>query len=242
MSFEGALEDYLRNTDKEALNPEGIKRDLQLLLNDPRLGADRLQTRLAKVDRDTVVALLAQRQDMTREEAEATVDRVLEVRNQIVAQIRNVQEQVKTIIRSILARIRTYLNSLGRPELNYYGIKRDLQTLMDDPQAGLEALRMRLNQVDRGTLIAIMSSHDAISEADANRLVSQVEEVRDSALHKAEQLEHAVEQRMAEIKHQAEKQVEDTRKTAEAAAWWIFGTAFVSALCAAAAGSLAVVG
>ena len=48
-------------------------------------GADRLQTRLGKVDRDTVVALLAQRQDMTREEAEATVDRVLEVRNQIVA-------------------------------------------------------------------------------------------------------------------------------------------------------------
>ena len=35
---------------------------------------------------------------------------------------------------------------------------------------------MRLNQVDRGTLIAIMSSHDAISEADANRIVGQVEE------------------------------------------------------------------
>jgi hypothetical protein len=105
-------------------------------------GADRLQTRLAKVDRDTVVALLAQRQDMTREEAEATVDRVLDVRNQIVAQIRNMQERVKGIIRGILARIRSYLNSLGRPELDYYGIKRDLQTLMDDPQAGLEALRI----------------------------------------------------------------------------------------------------
>ena len=87
-----------------------------------------------------------------------------------------------------------------------------------------------------------MSSHDAISEADANRIVGQVEEVRDSALHKAEQLEQAVEHRMTELKHQAEKQVEDTRKTAEAAAWWIFGTAFVSAVCAAIGGSLAVVG
>jgi hypothetical protein len=242
MSFEGALEDYLRNTEKEALNPEGIKRDLQLLLNDPRLGADRLQTRLSKVDRDTVVALLAQRQDMSREEAEAAVDRVLEVRNQIVAQIRNVQEQVKSIIRGILARIRDYLNSLDRPELNYYGIKRDLQKLMDDPQAGLEALRMRLGDMDRGTLIAIMSSHDAISEADANRIVGQVEEVRDTAIRKAEQLEQAVEHRLAELKHQAQKQVEDTRKTAEAAAWWIFGTALISAVCAAIGGSLAVVG
>mgnify|MGYP006289170161 CR=1 FL=1 len=242
MSFESALEDYLRNTDKEALNPEGIKRDLQLLLDDPRLGADRLQTRLSKVDRDTVVTLLAQRQDMSREEAEAAVDRVLEVRNQIVAQIRNVQEQVKSIIRGILVRIRNYLNSLDRPELNYYGIKRDLQTLMDDPQAGLEALRMRLGDMDRGTLIALMSSHDAISEADANHIVGQVEDVRDTAIHKAEQLEQAVENRMAELKHQAEKQVEDTRKTAEAASWWIFGTALVSAVCAAVGGSLAVVG
>ncbi|MGF1520152.1 MAG: MFS transporter [Nodosilinea sp.] len=240
VSFEQALEDYLRNTDKAALNPEGIKRDLQLLLNDPRLGAERLQTRLSQVDRDTVVALLAQRPDMTQAEAEAAVDQVLAVRNQIVAQIRKVQERVASVVRSIFARIRNYLESLGRPELDYYGIRRDLQQLMDDPQAGLESLRVRLGQVDRGTLVALLSSHDAISEVDADRIVGQVEDVRDTALSKAEQLEHAVESRLAEIKHQAYQQVEDTRKTAETAAWWIFATATVSAISAAAAGSLAV--
>jgi len=36
VDFEANLENYLRN--KEELNPEGIKRDLQLLLNDPRAG------------------------------------------------------------------------------------------------------------------------------------------------------------------------------------------------------------
>jgi len=35
-NFQATLEDYLRNTGKEELNPEGIKRDLQLLLNDPQ--------------------------------------------------------------------------------------------------------------------------------------------------------------------------------------------------------------
>lgn len=242
LSFEAALEDYLRSTDKAALNPEGIKRDLKILLDDPRLGAEHLQTRLSMVDRDTVVALLAQRPDMTREEAEAVVDRVLEVRNQIVAQIRNVQERIKSIIRGILTRIRNYLNSLGRPELNYYGIRHDLQQLMDDPQAGLESLRVRLGQVDRGTLVAIMSSHDSISETDANRVIDQIEDVRDTALSKAEQLEQAVESRLAEMKHVAHQQVEETRKTAEAAAWWIFGTATISAICSAVAGSLAVLG
>ncbi|MGF1571312.1 MAG: MFS transporter [Nodosilinea sp.] len=242
VSFEAAMEDYLRSTDKAALNPEGIKRDLKLLLNDPRLGADRLQTRLATIDRDTVIALLAQRQDMTREEAAAAVDQVLRVRDQIVAQIRTVQEQVKSVVRSIFNRIRTYLNSLDRPELDYYGIQRDLRQLLDDPQAGFEALRSRLSQADRGTLVALLSSHDAISEADADRIIGQVEEVRDTALSKAEQLEREVENRLNELKHQAQQQVEDTRKAAEAAAWWIFGTAAVSAVSAATAGSLAVIG
>jgi hypothetical protein len=241
VSFEQALEDYLRNTDKSALNPDGIKRDLQLLLNDPRLGAERIQTRLSMVDRDTVVALLAQRPDMTREEAEAAVDQVLAVRNQIVAQIRKVQERIASVVRGILARVRNYLNSLGRPELDYYGIRRDLQQLMDDPQAGLESLRVRLGQVDRDTMVALLSSHDAISETDAERIVGQVEDARNTVLSKAEQLEHAVENRLAEIKHQAYQQVEDTRKTAEAAAWWIFATAAVSAISAAVAGSLAAV-
>ncbi len=239
VSFETALEDYLRNTDKAALNPDGIKRDLRLLLEDPRLGADRLQTRLAQIDRDTVVALLAQRPDMTREEAEATVDRVLEIRSQILAQIQQVQVQVQAVINGILDRIRQYLDSLNRPELDYYGIKRDLQRLMADPKAGFDALRQRLDQVDRGTLVAILSSHDAISETDAQRILDQVDDVRTTALSKAEHLEQEVEKRLAELRYQVQQQVEDTRKTAAAAAWWIFGTATISAVSAAVAGSLA---
>ncbi|HZG39055.1 MAG TPA: MFS transporter [Nodosilinea sp.] len=239
ISFETALEDYLRNTDKDALNPDDIKRDLRLLLQDPRLGADRLQTRLSSIDRDTMVALLAQRPDMTQAEAEAAVDRVLEIRHQIMAQIRQVQDRVQGMIDGIMARIRQYLDSLDRPELDYYGIKRDLQQLMADPKAGFDALRDRLSQVDSDTLVAILSSHDAISQADAQRLINQVEEVRTSALSKAEQLEHEVEKRLAEMRYQVEKQVEDTRKTAATAAWWIFGTATVSAISAAIGGYLA---
>ncbi|MGB3310113.1 MAG: MFS transporter [Nodosilinea sp.] len=239
LSFETALEDYLRNTDKAALNPDGIKRDLKLLLQDPRLGADRLQTRLARIDRDTVVALLAQRPDMTQAEAESAVDRVLEIRHQFVAQIRQMQERVQGVIDGILARVRQYLDSLDRPELDYFGIKRDLQQLMADPKAGFDSLRDRLNQVDQNTLVALLSSHDAISEADAKRVIAQVEDVRTTALSKAEQLEHEVERRLTEMRYQVEKQVEDTRKTAAAASWWIFGTATISAICAAIAGGLA---
>lgn len=32
------IEDYLRNTNKEELNPEGIKREFRVLLDDPQAG------------------------------------------------------------------------------------------------------------------------------------------------------------------------------------------------------------
>jgi len=65
LDFEANLENYLRNT-KEELNPEGIKRDLQLLLNDPRAGLGNLGDRLKQFDRSTLVALLSQREDIRR--------------------------------------------------------------------------------------------------------------------------------------------------------------------------------
>ena len=242
LSFKDALEDYLRSTDKAALNPEGIKRDLQLLLNDPRLGGERLQERLAQVDRDTVVTLIAQRDDMSREDVEAAVDQVLSVRDRLIAQIRQLQARLEMALNRILDQVRQYLDSLDRPELNYYGIKRDLTKLFDDPQAGFDALQQRLSQFDRNTLVALMSSHESVSQADANRVIGQVEAARDSALRKAERLEQQVQSRISELKQQAQQQVDDTRKTAEAASWWLFGTATVSAITAAIAGTIAVGG
>ena len=241
-SFETALEDYLRNTGKDELRPESIKRDLRILMNDPRLGSELLGERLARMDHSHIVALLAQRQDMSVEEAGAVVNQVLAVRDQALSQIKAVQSRIESTVNRILMRIRRYLNGLERPELNYEGIRRDLRQLMDDPQAGFESLRDRLGQFDRDTLVALMSSHDSISPADAERLVVQVEQSRDSVLGKAERLERQLQGRLNDMKLQAQHQFEETQRAAEAAAWWLFATALFSALSAAFAGGLAAVG
>ncbi len=242
LSFQTALEDYLRNTDKDELNPTGIKRDLQLLLNDPKLGVSRLGDRMSQMDETTMVALLAQRPDMTEAEATEVVRQMTDVRDQFVAQVRSIQRSIESVINRIFARIRAYLQSLDRPELDYYGIKGDVRTLFDDPQAGFTAMRDRLSQFDRDTLVALISSHDRISEADAYRVVDQVESARDSVLHRAERVEQQIESRLNSIKAQTNQQMEDTKAAAEAAAWWLFGTALVSAVVAAIGGSLAVIG
>ncbi|MEB3278015.1 MAG: MFS transporter [Lyngbya sp.] len=238
--FQSAFTDYLRSTDKSELNPDGIQRDLKLLLNDPRLGMESLQDRLSQFDRSTFVALLSQRDDISEQEANRIVDNIFSVRDRFLDQLQAIQTQVQLVLDRIFARIRAYLNSLDRPELNYEGIRNDFRTLFDDPQAGFEALRERLSQFDRDTLVALMSSRKDISEADANRIIDQVEMTRNRVLQKAERLQKEAEMRLEQVKHQTQKQLEETQKAAAAAAWWLFVTALVSGLAAAGAGALGV--
>lgn len=239
MDFESMIEDYLRNTNKEELNPEGIKRDIQLLMHSPRLGVQNLTDRFSRFDRSTIIALLSQRQDMTPEEAERIVGQIESVRNQMLDQIRQVQYRIQSTIDRVFARIRDYLNSLDRPELNYDGIKRDVRTLFDDPQAGFDALRGRLSEFDRGTLVALISSRPDISEAQANRIIDQIEGARNNVLQRAERIQMEAQRRLELVKHQAQQQLEETRKAAATAAWWLFFTALVSAATAAIGGAIA---
>jgi hypothetical protein len=103
-------------------------------------------------------------------------------------------------------------------------------------------MRDRLSQFDRDTLVAVMSSREDISEADANRIIDQIERTRNSVLHRAERMQQEAQRRIEQVKYQAQRQAEETRKAAASAAWWLFGTASVSAIASAVAGALAVAG
>ncbi len=238
-TFRTYLEEYLRRTGKEELNPEGIKRDLQLLLHDPRLGMETWSDRLSHFDRDTVISLLKIREDMTDEEAARIADSIVSVREQFVEQVRGIQRRIQDVIEGVFSRVRHYLNSLDRPELNYDGIKRDVRKLFDDPQAGFDALRDRLSDFNRDTLVALVSSREDISEEDANRIIDQIERARNTVLQRAERIQQEAQRRLEEVKHQAQHQAEETRKAAASAAWWLFATAVVSAFFAALGGSVA---
>jgi len=240
IDFETSLENYLRNTHKEELNPDGIKRDLQLLLQHPQSGLENLSDRLSQVDRSTLVALLSQRKDITEEEANRIADQVESTFKSSVEQIQKVQQTVQSAIEGVFGKMRDYLDSLERPELSYEGIQQDFSTLFDDPQAGFEALRHRLGGFDRDTLIAVLSSREDISEADANRIVAQVEGARDRVLNQAERIQQGTQRRIKEVRQQAQKQAIEAQKMAADAAWWLFGAALTSLAASAIAGFLAV--
>jgi nucleoid DNA-binding protein len=237
--FATRIGDYLRHTDKEELNPEGIKRDLQLLLQDPGAGIENWKERLSQVDRSTLVALLSQREDISEEEANRIVEQIESVRDSLLERVQQAQQQVQAAVDRTFERLRDYLNSLERPELNYEGIQHDFRQLFDDPQAGFEALTGRLSQVNRDTLIAILSSRQDISPADAERIVTQIETARDRVLQQAEQIQQETQKRLSAIKEQAQKRAAETKAAVAGAAWWLFNAALFSLFASAIAGALA---
>jgi hypothetical protein len=242
VDFEANLENYLRNTHKDELNPDSIKRDLELLLKDPRAGFNSLGDRVSKFDRATFVALLSQREDISEEEANRIAEQVESSYKSIVEQFQKIQQLAQTSIDNLFGKVRDYLNSLDRPELNYEGIQADFSKLFDDPQAGFEALGERLGSFDRDTLVAVLSSREDISPADAERIVAKIEDTRDGVLHRAQAVQQEVKKRYKAVKRQAQQQAIETQKVAASAAWWLFGTAVTSLAAAAAAGVIAVNG
>ncbi|MEM9806654.1 MAG: MFS transporter, partial [Cyanobacteria bacterium P01_D01_bin.56] len=176
------LQTYLRDTGKPELNPEGIKADIHKLLDDPEVGSRRLQRRLSQFDRNTLIQLLGQRQEFSEAEIKRVMQDVEASWYSVLRTPARLTEQAKANYEQANQAIANYLRSTGKPELNPTGIKRDLELLVNDPQAGMDAVRSRLASMDRDTLVQLLSQRDDLSEAEINRIIDDLLESIQSVL------------------------------------------------------------
>jgi len=190
------IADYLRNTNLEELDPEGIQRDLQTLLNDPQAGASVLRQRLSQVDRETLVKLVSQGSDLNEEQVNQAIDKAQEAIRQMIRAPQRLATRTRDRLRDFPTELADYLRHTNREELNPEGIKRDLQLLIKQPRAGVEQLGDRFSQVDRDTIVALLSEREDISEEDANRIVDQVlgqiQSMRDQVTQQAQKVQDRV--------------------------------------------------
>lgn len=185
--FRSRIEDYLRSTGKEELNPEGIERDFARLVEDPEAGFEDLSDRFGQFDRDTLVQLLQQRQDISQEEANNIVGQLESSRDNFLNRARELQEQAKARADELRQRVEDYLRNTNKEELNPESIKREFRTLLEDPQAGISQLTSRLSQFDRDTLVQLLNQRQDLSEEQINQTLDQIEAVRDSILQVPQQ-------------------------------------------------------
>ncbi len=71
-------------------------------------------------------------------------------------------------------RLEAYLSGTGKNELNPEGIERDIDRLVSDPGAGMEAILARLESIDLDTIKAVISQRKDMNSGEASRMVDMV--------------------------------------------------------------------
>ncbi|MBW4461743.1 MAG: MFS transporter [Nodosilinea sp. WJT8-NPBG4] len=185
------IADYLRNTNLDELDPDGIRHDLQQLLQSPQAGSSALRRRLARVDRDTLARLLSQ-QGLSEYQVNQAIDLVLDSARAVVKAPQRLATRARDQVQDVQTTLTEYLKNTDREELNPEAMERDLRLLLSQPREGLEQWQERLPQIDRGTLVALLTQRDDISEQQANQMIDQVEAVRYDILRQAQQVKDQV--------------------------------------------------
>lgn len=242
------VEDYLTRTGKEELNPEGIKRDIDKLVSDPKAGVDAILSRLDDIDRSTITSILAQRKDMDQEEAGRVVDMVagtvssLKSRYQAPSETRAAAPSAGAGGGAgMMGRARDILDATDNPDITYEAIKSDFETMLHDPRAGASSLIRRLKSVDRDDISRMVTrSNPNMKEEDVQRTISKIEQTRDDMITRTQRMRDEVDTRIKQAEETALFHAEETRKVASSAAWWVFAAAAVSGVAAAAGGWVAI--
>ncbi|WPP50163.1 hypothetical protein [Catalinimonas niigatensis] len=256
------IEDYLRSTDRDEVNPDAIRQDIEEMIQHPSHAREILTRRAGQMDRSTMVALLENQSKMDHDKAEKIVSFVEKAINtvankaeQVTSKANDTSSQISTQAKErqnavgakasqagsgLEARLRDYLSRTHRPEIQYDSLKWDIEKMMNDPKSSPDIIKNRLQRFDKETFIALLTANDKISRRDIDNLANKVDESRNRVLDTVHKIEAETNRRIEQAKQESLHQAENVRKTAAAAAWWLFGTAVVSAIASAAGGWVAI--
>lgn len=246
--------EYLRSTNRQEIQPEALESDLENILENPKSAPQVLQARVSQLDRATLKSMITSADGMDDQQAEKYLDKAESVINNIKSKTGRAQEEAGAQSEQTKAEIQAkkeekkakaehavkeWFNQMNREELQYDKIRHDMQLIMDDPKVAPQVLKHRLNRMDRESLISLISNNKKISREQAEKMVVKVEEARDSVIRKSNEIEHKITAKLESAKQEALRQAEGARKTAAAAAWWIFIATIVSGGLSALGGILA---
>ena len=260
-SFKEKVMQYLRATDKKELQPEKIRQDLQAILRDPKNAKGILQNKASQVDHDTLVNILAERDDISREDAEkyaqyaekalSTIkeylgsdsgrnsrsfseDRPGEIRIVKKGEEGNLKGRAK-------GKLEAFLHTLqDKKDYNMAKIKNDFSSMFSSSDSDTEGLTYKLKHYNKEEMSQFLAKNTAIPADKADKIASAAVEARDSVQQKVNQVEEEVKFRLAQAEDEALKQAENTRKAAASAAWWLVGAAVLSGVASAIGGMLAL--
>jgi hypothetical protein len=89
------VENYIASLDRPALDSEAVRREIELLFDDPKASAEALLNRAKRLSRDDIVAMLASNRKISDEDAERIVNSIMQARDQAIAQYEAMKREIQ---------------------------------------------------------------------------------------------------------------------------------------------------
>ena len=177
------LETFFRYTPASELRSDMGDRAFRALIEEENLDANYLRTRIGAIHADVFRQAMTGREDIDPNEAGELATHYHQLLDKTIADAEGVQEAAKVRVQQQAKSVEEYLRSTGKDELNPDGIKRDLKTLLSEPNEGIGRIRSRVAKFDRDTLVQLLSGRPEFSEGEVNSVVDSVEQNWHGAMH-----------------------------------------------------------
>ena len=100
-SIFGKVRDYLNALERPELNYEGIQADFSKVFDDPQAGFEALGERLGQFDKETLVAVLSSRDDISEEDANRIIAKIEDTRNTVMERGQQIQQEVQKRFKAV---------------------------------------------------------------------------------------------------------------------------------------------
>jgi uncharacterized protein YfkK (UPF0435 family) len=174
----GDVENYLLNSQPWHLNRETIKQEFKDVIYDVEAAPKAVRQQLEQLNRDSFVKVLQSRENFTSDQIADIADQLEGIRQEVLQTVQGSESEEQS--QDLRSRVENYLQSTGKEELNLEGIERDFTALLEDPDAGIDALRDRFSHFDRDSLVQMLKEgRQDLSEEEANQIIDRLESTRD---------------------------------------------------------------
>ncbi len=238
-----------------------LQNKIMEVVKNPTVEGPKLASKLGDIDRDTIVEVLTANTALDKKQVEKYADKAEDLIQKIKQQIggsgdgrdhgskitdasalrvqhKDDHSDMKMKLEKELSKM---VNNTGKPDINFAMLTSYFQGKMDDQGDKLSSVKRKLQNMDRDSLVSVVTSNTKIDEKDIDKVVQSYEDAKNNVLDRIQKIEDEANRRLENLKRKAVIQAENTRKNAAAAAWWLVISALISAG-AAIGGSMVALG
>lgn len=212
------------------LDDKTIQAKLEEILNDPNVVTEIISNGYKDLDKQTIIDLLDDNTNLNKEELQGYADKIEKAIQRIAKEFD--EENSERLVKRIEKNVANFFEGTGKEELDYSLLKNDVKSIMDDPKDSLEVIKKRFSTFDEETLRALVTNNKYIKEENIDEVLNTLTSVKTDVMDKISEIEHKANQQIELVKRKGVIQAEHARATASSAAWWLVATAILSGFAA----------